>query len=101
MTAGPSGVETPPTSSETLNEKEVGPEEKSVPVEQPVPPVENQETDLNVTSSNIEAEEEPVAVSDKTEDAAEVVTTTATPSTPPATPNLNKTAEEPEIPSFR
>merc|ERR1712083_1171787 len=105
MTAGPSSVETPPTLSETKNENEPAPEENNVPLEETIPVVENQETDIaNITSSNIETQTEdtiPLADSEKqTEEQVEVVTTTEIPATP-ATPTLNKTAEEPEIPSFR
>merc|ERR1712029_1183211 len=97
MTAGSSGHESPPTSSETMNENEVAPEEKPVVLEESIPSVENQDAaDLNVTSSNIEKEDTPETVDDKAEE-AEVVATPAT----PATPNLNKTTEEAELPSFR
>merc|ERR1711899_175462 len=87
MTAGSSGLETPPTSSETMNENEVVPEEKPVVVEESIPSVEKQDaTNINVTSDNIETEDTPELVEDKAEE-AEVVATPAT----PATPNLNKT----------
>merc|ERR1712083_889794 len=106
MTVGPSSIETLPTLSETMNVNEPAPEENNnVPLEETSPVVENQETDVNITSSsNIETQTEdtiPLADSEKqTEEQVEVVTTTEIPATP-ATPTLNKTAEEPEIPSFR